>query len=125
MVCTSAVANTAGGPRKSTVEDRRREPRYELTLFIRIGDAWGITRNFSTEAVLFDGPAHYTAGEVVDLTVYLPREDREVVMRLAGVGEIVRSEAIGNERFSTVANLRTLRVLTDVPATQFRPALSS
>ena len=98
------------------VEDRRSVPRYELGLQIRVGEVLGVTSNISLEGVMFVSPAEFTLGQTVDVTLFVPADKGQTVMRLEGSGIVRRVVRNANGEYETAVELDGLRVLTDVKA---------
>jgi hypothetical protein len=107
----------------SMADDRRDVPRYELTLPIRIGDdTWGVTRNLSLDGVQFEAQKPFAPGEELDVTIYVTVDDAASVMRLQALARVLRTEPIPHHRHTIAARLEDVRVLTDVPLTDYSSA---
>jgi hypothetical protein len=93
-------------------QERRLVPRYELALPMLVGEVRGLTRNLSLEGVLFLSPAQFAGGEAIRVTIFVSAGATGSVMRLEGLGAVVRSDP-ENGQFITAVRFDELRVLTD------------
>jgi hypothetical protein len=104
-------------------EDRRDVPRYELTLPILIeGDTWGVTRNLSLDGVQFEAQKPFAVDQDLDVTIYVTVDDAASVMRLQALARVLRTDPMSDHRHMIAARLENVRVLTDVPLSDYSSA---
>jgi hypothetical protein len=94
--------------------ERRDQPRYELALPIEIGTTRGVTRNLSTDAVLFVSPQPFEIGATVRFIVRVGGESG-LSTRLACTGEVTRVERQPDGTHATAAILSDMQVLSEPP----------
>ena len=77
--------------------EKRRAPRHQGKLPVRLKDAKGITRDFSSSGIFFETDKSFTPGQPIEFTIMLEHADPAGPIRMKCRGEIVRVEESGQK----------------------------
>ena len=77
--------------------EKRRATRHQGKLPVKLKDAKGITRDFSSSGIFFETDKSFTLGQPIEFTIMLEHADPEGPIRMKCRGEIVRVEESGQK----------------------------
>jgi hypothetical protein len=103
-------------------DDRRLEPRYALSVPIRIGDVQATTVDLSTAGVAFVSPVPFTTEETIAFSVTLKCTGVPVQMDCRGT--VTRTEACRGA-FLVAATIDHFRIATDTTSAAQSARVSS
>ena len=77
--------------------EKRRAPRHQGKLPVKLEGAKGITRDFSSSGIFFETDKSFTLGQPIEFTIMLEHADPEGPIQMKCRGEIVRVEESGQK----------------------------
>jgi hypothetical protein len=80
----------------SKIPDRRKAPRFQVTLPVELLEGTGITRDLSAFGVFFETDRVFALGEVIQFALVLEYIDPRQPVRLQCRGQVVRLERQNN-----------------------------
>jgi len=77
--------------------EKRRAPRHQGKLPVKLKGGKGITRNFSSSGIFFETDRSFSPGQPIEFTIMLEHADPAGHIRMKCQGEIVRVEESGQK----------------------------
>jgi len=77
--------------------EKRRATRHQGKLPVKLKDAKGVTRDFSSSGIFFETDRSFSLGQPIEFTIVLEYADPAGPIRMKCRGEIVRVEESGQK----------------------------
>ena len=77
--------------------EKRRAPRHEGKLPVKLKGGQGITHDFSSSGIFFETDRSFSPGQPIEFTIILKHADPAGPIRMKCRGEIVRVEGNGEK----------------------------
>ena len=92
-----AIVQAKAGEMAVKESEKRRATRHQGKLPVKLKDAKGITRDFSSSGIFFETDKSFTPGQPIEFTIMLEYADPAGPIRMKCRGEIVRVEESGQK----------------------------
>src|SRR4030042_2288780 len=92
-----AIVQAKAGEITVMESEKRRAPRHQGKLPVKLKGAKGITRDFSSSGIFFETDKSFTPGQAIEFTITLEYADPAGPIRMKRLGEIVRVEESGQK----------------------------
>ncbi len=93
--------------------ERRRMPRYPVSLAVETEQGKGLTRDISALGIYFETEERYSAGAPIRFTLVLEYSEPGP-LHLSCVGEVLRVDAHG-DRFGVAASITSQSIKSSLP----------
>lgn len=77
--------------------EKSRAPRHKGKLPVKLKDAKGVTRDFSSSGIFFETDRSFSPGQPIEFTIMLEYADPTGPIQMKCLGEIVRIEESGQK----------------------------